>query len=244
MRSTHYALVFAVAASAQAPAPPPINVSKIAVSEPAAICQLDMGVLRGEMRRLSWSTDNQYIHVQTVDDDRSLRDYIVDLQTKDVSVAYGEPEWAAQFWRHKADLASPGLPSLRLELTQSARQTSTRPAIQPANPGGQYQPPPRTAIDAYEPEFILRMAGEEIGRWLREPPNPGETYGWGPTGSAALVFADRDGRLVFLDQARRKRVVTGVKGATMPAWSTDGTRLAYLVKSGRKMLRLMTLTLR
>jgi len=99
-------LAFALAVAVQAGGPPALDVSTIAVSPPAAICELDMSVLRGEMRRLSWSPDNQYIHLQTVDDDRSVRDYVVDLHTREVSLAYGEPEWATQYWRHKADLAS------------------------------------------------------------------------------------------------------------------------------------------
>jgi len=42
-------------------------------------------------------------------------------------------------------------------------------------------------------------------------------------------------------QARRKIVAT-IKGASMPAWSSDGARLAFLQKSGRKRYRLMTAT--
>jgi len=212
MRSAAPLLAFVFAAAGQAPVPSGLDVSKMIVGDPIAVCDLDMSVLRGEVRRLSWSPDMQYIHVQTVEGDRAQRDYIVDLFTREVSLAYGEPEWAAAYWRRKSDIVAPGVPSLKLEMLRGARGERTRPAIQPANPGGQYQPPPRTSIDAYEPEFILRMAGEEIGRWLNEPPNRGETYAWGPDGSGALVFADRDGRLVLLDQARRKHMVRCPRG--------------------------------
>ena len=65
----------------------------------------------------------------------------------------------------------------------------------------------------------------------------GETFGWGPTGSGALAFVDRPGHLYLLDE---RRVVAGVKGAWMPAWSNDGARIAFLQKSGRRTYRLTT----
>jgi hypothetical protein len=54
---------------------------------------------------------------------------------------------------------------------------------------------------------------------------------------------DADGRLMLLDQERRKQIVAGVKDAMLPAWSTDGGRLAHVQKSGRRKFRLMWLSL-
>ena len=220
---------------------PAIDVSKLAVSAETTICELDMGTLRGEMRRLSWSLDNQYIHLQTVED-RALRDYIVDLYDGTLSVAYGEPEWAASYWKMKSNVVSPGLPSLRLEMSQRVRRDTSKPAIPAANPGGAYQPQGRPAIESEELQFTLKMVGEDLGFWMHEAPNPGETFGWGPPASGAIVFADRDGRVVFLDQAKRRQIVAGTKGASMPAWSPDGTRVVYVLKSGRRKLRLVSVT--
>jgi hypothetical protein len=67
----------------------------------------------------------------------------------------------------------------------------------------------------------------------------GETFGWGPIGSAALVFVDRPGRLIIMDQHKRRHVVGGVKGAWMPAWSSNGARVAFLQKTARKKYDLM-----
>jgi hypothetical protein len=44
-------------------------------------------------------------------------------------------------------------------------------------------------------------------------------------------------------QERRKQTIAGVKDAVLPAWSTDGERLAYAQKSGRRKFRLMLVTL-
>jgi hypothetical protein len=81
----------------QAQAPHEVDVSSLAVSAPQLVCQLDMNVLKGEVRRLSWSPDRLYLHVQTVERD-TRRDYIVALEDKEVSLAFGEPEWASSYW--------------------------------------------------------------------------------------------------------------------------------------------------
>jgi Tol biopolymer transport system component len=38
----------------------------------------------------------------------------------------------------------------------------------------------------------------------------------------------------MMDNEGRKLVVAGAKSAYLPAWTTDGKRIAYLEKSGRK----------
>jgi hypothetical protein len=70
----------------------------------------------------------------------------------------------------------------------------------------------------------------------------GETYGWGPAGSGAIVFVGSGERLTLMDGQARRKIVATMKGASMPAWSSDGARLAFLQKSGRKRYRLMTAT--
>ena len=58
--------------------------------------------------------------------------------------------------------------------------------------------------------------------------------------SGAIVFVGRGDRLTLMDQDARRKVVGTIKGASMPAWSTDGSRLAFLQKAGKKRYRLMT----
>jgi len=68
-------------------------------------------------------------------------------------------------------------------------------------------------------------------------------FSWGPSGSGALVYTDRElGRLMFLDQHKRKQTVAGVKNALLPAWSADGSRLAWVQKAGRKKYTLLWAT--
>jgi hypothetical protein len=68
----------------------------------------------------------------------------------------------------------------------------------------------------------------------------GETFGWGPSGSRAIVFVDRPGCLHLLDGLRRTQTLGGVRNAWMPAWSGDGAQIAFVRQSGRRTYRVMT----
>jgi hypothetical protein len=43
-----------------------------------------------------------------------------------------------------------------------------------------------------------------------------------------------------MDQEARRKVIGTIKGAWLPAWSSDGRHLAFLQKTGKKRYRLMT----
>ena len=49
--------------------------------------------------------------------------------------------------------------------------------------------------------------------------------------AGAILSADSEGRLTLRDQRKRKLSVPDVKGAMMPAWSSDGTRMSATVTS-------------
>ncbi len=216
----------------------PFDVSSFTVSEPKIVCELDMNLLKGDVHRLSWSPEATSIHIQTIDGDRRLRDYIVTIPDGVVSIAFGEPEWAAAYWAMKSDLSAPGVAALRLEVTQNNRRTRPTPFGGFGN-GGAQTFDPKNPVDAYEAEVILRLLGEEISNWVNGFPMAGETFGWGPTGSAAILFADGR-RIALMDQKKNKKVIASAKGATMPAWSNDGSRIAFLQKAGRRKYHLMS----
>jgi hypothetical protein len=70
-------------------------------------------------------------------------------------------------------------------------------------------------------------------------PVPGLMFSRGPRGTGVIAYTDADGGLMLLDQERRRQTIGGVRDAVLPAWSTDGERLAYAQKSGRRKYRLM-----
>lgn len=226
----------------QAQAPREVDVSSLAISLPQLVCQLDMNVLKGEVRRMSWSPDGRYLHVQTIERD-TLHDYIVALEDKAVSLAFGEPEWSSAYWTRKADLAAPGDPGLKIEVIEKHQRTRPAPFAGGFSAGGAQTVDQRNPNDTFAIEVSLKLLGEEVGYFLNDVAYGGITYGWGPAGSGAIVFADARGRLSFFDRQKHKKTVPGTKDAVLPAWSPDGTRVAYLERAGRRSYRLMTSTL-
>jgi hypothetical protein len=232
-------LLIAAMFAAQIAASPALDVSSLTVAAPAFVCELDMNQLKGELRRVSWSPDGRSIHVQTAGADATPRDYIVSVMDGVVSLAFGEPEWAAQYWAMKSNLAAPGVPSLRLEVQLNNRRTRPTPFTGGTANGGAYTPDVKNPVDAFESEVTLRLQGLELGSWINDAPMAGDTFGWGPPASAAIVYVARGDRLTLMDQEKRRSVVATVKGAAFPAWSTDGSRIAFVQRTGKKKYRLM-----
>src|SRR5262245_23049223 len=215
-----------------------VDVSLIAAASPQVVCQLDLNVLKGDVRRLSWSPDNLYLHVQTIERDL-LRDYIVALEDKEISLAFGEPEWATKYWMQKSDLSAPGDATLKIEVIEKHQRTRPAPFAGGFANGGAQTIDQRNPNDTFAIEVSLKLLGEEVGYFLNDVAYGGITFGWGPAGSGAIVFADTKGRLSLLDHAKHKKPVPGTKDAVLPAWSQDGRRVAYLQKDGRRSYRVM-----
>jgi hypothetical protein len=87
----------------------------------------------------------------------------------------------------------------------------------------------------------LKLKGEVVGEFVNAPALPGTTFGWGPSGTGLIAFVTHSGRLVIMDGQGRKQEVDGSKAVLLPGWSTDGTRLVYLERAGRKKYLVKTL---
>ncbi|HJZ71188.1 MAG TPA: hypothetical protein VKE51_05575 [Vicinamibacterales bacterium] len=223
---------------------PAIDVSALTVSAPAEICTVDLNALKGDVRQLSWSPDGRSLHLQTVEDRTIPHDFIVSIDDRELSVAFGAPEWAATYWARKSSLAAPGLSALKMEVTETNRRTRPAPFSGGFANGGAQTPDPKNPVDAYEAEVTLRLLGVEIGNWINGAPIAGETFGWGPSGSGALAFVDHPGRLYLIDRQKHRRAIARVKDATLPAWSDDGTHIAFLEKTGRRQFMLKVVDVR
>lgn len=245
--------LFALLAAAQL-APQRLDVTTLSPGAPVRVTELDLGKLKGELRRLSWSADGTALSVTTVDGDKptdKVHVYLVTVADGRVSPVDREPDWASAYWVQKSDRYAPGLPSIEIAVEQKIEnsKTGTGPAGAAEREGGGVgglngANDLARAVGGQERENVVRLTvfGATIAQFVNTRPLPGLTFGWGPGGSGTIAFVDPDGRLYLLD-AQHKRAIPGVKDAVLPAWSLDGTRLAYLQKSGRRKYALMTIGL-
>ena len=179
-----------------------------------------------------------------------LRHYTVLTGGSPVMTVDAEPDWASTFWTVKQDRAAPGLPALVIEVDQ--RQEALKSGMAPAGALDRTGSPestagtisPEAAAGSSQNAHVVRLSllGQVVGSWVNERVIPGTRFSWGPDGSGAIVYVAEGGRLVLFDREKRTQAVKDVKDALLPAWSTDGARLAYLAKTGRKKYALSWVT--
>jgi hypothetical protein len=234
-----------------------IDASAVRVGAPTPVTELDLGKLKGELRQVAWSRDGDELYVQTFEGTlalQKLRHYLVPVAGGAPQPIDQEPEWATDYWGYKSDRFAPGLRSLMIDFEQKLEKVrvgtgSGRPGEMGgagAGAGGANGNPvdiEKTAEGQHQNFARLTLFGETISEFVNEVPIPGLMFSWGPSGSGAIVYTDRErGHLMLLDQHKRKQTISGVKDALLPAWSADGTRLAWVQKAGRKKYTLLWAT--
>jgi hypothetical protein len=78
----------------------------------------------------------------------------------------------------------------------------------------------------------LTLKGERVGEFVGTQFLPGYTFGWAPR-NRIVAYANVSGRLAIMDEQGNKQQVEGTKGVILPAWSSDGSRIAFLQKAGK-----------
>jgi hypothetical protein len=244
-------LVFALFAAVGSPV---IDASKLALSPPAPILEIDTKKLKGDPFRLTWSPDAQQMYLQTVERDRlgSIRatyHYLVLLGGQAVARADLEPAWSSDYWAWKSTQAAPGLPDWKIEVEQQQKRvTSTSTpmggdlakggvegsgAMTPVGAGNTGDAMSASMQAQMANYYTLKLKGEVVGEFVNAPAIPGLTFGWGPTNTGLIAFSSRDGRVVIMDDKGRKQEIASSKSALLPAWADNGKRLAYLEKTGK-----------
>jgi len=230
-----------------------IDVSAVKISALTTVVELDLGKLKGELRQVGWAPDGTQLYIQTAEGPASsprLRHYTVAIGGGAINTLDLQPDWARSYWEFKSDRAAPGIGSLMIDVEQKYETlkvgTGSAGALdREGSPlgGGNVNNPETLAKgnDQNQKQLVtrLKLLDEAVSEFVNQTPIPGLMFSWGPEKSGAIAFTDRDGRLLLMDQKKRKHSVSGAKDALLPAWSIDGKRLAWVQKSGRKKFTLV-----
>lgn len=237
--------------------------TRVVVSPPTVVLELDTGRLGGDPYRLAWSPDGSELYVQVVKSDKSgiqaTKHFIVRReQGAALKAVDAEPAWAAKYWAWKANRSAPERPTAQIEV--ESKQGIVRSTAAPmggglarGDPGGGATgglgstgtgaSPEDVASSAQQSQnvttYLLRFKGEVVGEWVNQPVVPGLTFGWAPAKLGLLAFVNKAGRFLIMDVEGRKQEVPELRDARLPAWSEDASKLAYLAPVGKKKFNLM-----
>ena len=260
-------LVAVVLGQAAVNAPAPVtDVRRLQVSPPKVLAEIDSVKVEGTPIGLAWRTDGAlYLRVtqgKDKDGKERVRHYQFTTQPAlSVGQTDGTPQWAASYWIWKSSVAAPGDPALKIDVEQrKTRETTINTpggaAIAGINTsgyigdtGGQGISPSEVAAAAFTGSTVgtvtMRFKGQVVGEWKNEYPQPGMRFGWAPAPMGVLAYAEADKRrLALLDSKGHKVVIPGTSDVLLPAWSTDGTRVAYLQKKSEQLYLLMVVDIR
>lgn len=223
-----------------------LDVSALTPGAPVTVATLDTERLKGDLRQLAWSPDDSELYVRVGDGGtpEAVHHYVITRQNGAVASVEYPPEWGVHAWAMKSDLAAPGFPALKIEVLEEHQRTRPAPFSGGFGPnGGQTNTDPHNPNDTFGIEVRLTLLGEEVGYFMNEVAMAGVTYGWGPSGSGAIAYVDAKGQLFLFDRDKHKQRVRGTKNARLPAWSSDGSMIAFAQKAGRKQYAVVVIRL-
>jgi hypothetical protein len=227
------------------------------VTPPAVIMDMDAHTLKGAPVKLAWSAAPGEFYLQTAEGyepDVVLRHYVLTLGEKAPTAVAVEPVWASQYWTWKSTRNAPADPDLLIVVEEhvDANRLPTQSLADKARgmeAGGgaiALRGAEEVANDRKNAPRIktLTLNGTQIGRFVDAPLIPGLTFGWSPAGLHAVAYVNESGRLGVFDYLLKQRQeVGGTRGVLLPAWSVDGTQIAFLSKTGKKRYSLERITI-
>jgi len=242
---------------------PPVDATRLVVSPPATVVEVDGGKMKGDLTRMAWAPDGRSVYFQTVERDTrgnvDVRHYILALDQKEPKGQDQEPSWAAAYWLAKSAQSAPGVAGLKIAIDQQQKRVAATSSPMGGDMakggtggsgggagsgtgGSSIGDAVGSAAQSQTATVVtLKLKGEVVGEFVNTTPLPGTTFGWGPSGTGLIAFVSGAGRLVFMDGEGRKQEVAGSRAVLMPSWAADGARLIYLERSGRKKYLLKTL---
>jgi hypothetical protein len=248
-------LALLLAALVALPAQGPASVPTVGLT-PRVVAEIDLTSLKGRLlRQLAWSPDGSQLYLQTytANSDASVKEvfhYVIAATGGALARVEAEPDWAHAYWAWKSAQGSPDDPTFRIEL-ETLDQVSTATSVPMAGDlssgaiGSAQGVSVAAATNAarqseHQMVYRMRLNGEIVGEWVNHPIMPGLTFGWGPSRSGLIAYAEKEsGRLIIMNRQGGKERIDATKGVTLPAWTADGGQMAYLESRGRTKFALI-----
>jgi len=218
---------------------------RLVLAGPETVLEIDGSTARGVPTRLAWSPDGGQIYVRLSVFDRWANETVsfllATLAAREVAPLAAEPAWAPRYWAWKSAPVSPADPDFRIKLETREDLVRTTNVGREGNIGQNVSDPTapldevvvNAARATQKVHFeTLWLHGHAIDRAVNRAVVPGRTFGWAPAPSALIAYADEKRRLVLMDATGRTRRVGVTRQVLLPAWSGDGTRVAFLQKAG------------
>jgi len=233
----------------------------VKLSPPVEVAQIDLGKLGGTLvSQLAWSPDGNELYLQTQAEDKQglpkdTFHHVIPAEGGSFRKVGAPPDWAGAYWTWKAGQTAPDDQTFKISVSQEKRVASAtaipmggdfaKGGTDTGTGAGASAESVAAAANASMNALVSTMLlkGEVVGEWVNHRTIPGTTFGWGPAGTHLVAYADKpSGRLVIMDSTGAKQKVDGTKGVVAPAWSNDGTRLAYLEGRGRNKFALVVVS--
>jgi hypothetical protein len=227
----------------------------IQIGTPARVATIDTDKLKGEPTQLSWSEDGSQFVLQTSERDKAgmtknPRYFVVSAADGAIAPASTAPAWVDKYWAWKSNQYAPWSATTAIEVKSDQKTVS--PTASPmggalAKGGTSGDPNAGTSMEDVanaksQTQTVnvttLTLMGERVGYFEGVQFIPGYTFGWAPKDVGAIAYVSGSGRLAVLDKDGGKQQVESTKNVILPAWSTDGTRIAFLQKASKNKYEL------
>jgi hypothetical protein len=247
--------LFVIASSAQAR-----DAKSLQPSAPEVVATVDAGKLKGEPTQLAWSPDGSKFFLQTSERDsqamvKNPRYFLLapgDAKPESIAAV---PDWAADYWRWKADKTAPASKTFTIDITREERTGTATAAPMGgslARGGANGDPSAGTTVEDVTTRALqmqkqqvitLTLKNEVVGEFVNQQFLPGYTFGWSPQSAALstsmIAYRTRSGRLGIMDETGQKQEIGDTRDVLLPAWSADGSKIAFFQRTGKTKYNLV-----